>query len=184
MQDAVRNRETTMLALKLGPREVQAAIERLKPEGVCEISGLPGPNQTLVSGDAEAVAKLVAAVKRDYQAVAVPLKVSAPFHCSLMTAAESALRDYLKSVVFGPLARPIIASGTAEVMTTPEQLRVSLSGNVTAPMRLQKGVEVALDRGVRSFVELGPQRKMSAHIRVLTRKSADVAVSQYGPESL
>lgn len=184
MQEAVQGRTTAMVAIKLPHRAVQTAIDELKPQGVCEISGLTNPKQTLVSGDQTAVSALASYVKTHYQAASVPLKVSAPFHCSLMAPAAHRLENYLQSLVFSPLRRPIIASCNSELVANATQLRASLSRNVTAPMHLQGGIEVALARGVRTFVELGPQRKMSAHIRAVTRGWAEVAVSQYSPDSL
>jgi len=184
MQEAVQGRATAMVAIKSDSTTVQTAIDRLKPEGICEISGLTNPKQTLVSGDQAAVSALVAYVKNNYKAASVPLKVSAPFHCSLMAPAAKRLETYLQSLTFSPLRRPIIASSNCELVGSADQLRASLSRNVTAPMRLQGSIEVALERGVRTFVELGPQRKMSVHIRAVTRSWADVAVSQYSPDSL
>jgi [acyl-carrier-protein] S-malonyltransferase len=184
MQEAVQNHSTAMVAIKLSHKVVQAAIDGIKLEGICEVSGLTNPKQTLVSGDEAAVSTLVSHLKNSNKAVSVPLKVSAPFHCSLMAPAAQRLAGYLQSLTFNPLRRPIVPSSNSELVVSPTQLLASLSRNVTEPMRLQGSIETALGRGVRTFVELGPQRKMSAHIRAITRGWVDVAVSQHSPDSL
>ncbi len=86
---------------------------------------------------------------------AVPLPVSAPFHCPLMQPAAEAMRDALSYVVVERPAVPLFANVTAQPETDPDTIRNQLVEQVTGMVRWRESVANMVDAGVEEFVELG-----------------------------
>lgn len=159
MQEAVPQGRGAMAAvLKVG-REL---IERVCAEtaGVVEVANLNHPEQTVISGEAAAVREAGERLK-EAGARVVPLKVSAPFHCSLMAPAAERLAHDLKGVAFKPLRFPIVCNVTAEVLHDSGQAGALLVEQVTAPVRWVESVKRLYDLGVRRFIEFGAGQVLS-----------------------
>jgi [acyl-carrier-protein] S-malonyltransferase len=86
---------------------------------------------------------------------AVPLPVSAPFHCPLMQPAAEAMRDALSYVVVEPPALPVFANVTAQPESDPDSIRTLLVDQVTGMVRWRESVANMFDAGVHEFVEIG-----------------------------
>ena len=156
MQTAVPEGEGAMAAiLKLGRAEVEHAVDAVRGAGqVVDVANLNAPQQTVISGSAAGVAAAAELLKAA-GGRAVPLKVSAPFHCRLMRPAAEALRPHLAAVQLRPLAVRLIANVTADVVEAPEVERGLLLEQVTAPVRWVETLERLHGLGVRRFVEFG-----------------------------
>src|SRR5690606_19458925 len=113
MQEAVPPGQGAMAAvLKVEAAVVEAAPREAREAGVVEVANYNAPGQTVISGHAAAVARAGALLK-ERGARAVPLKVSAPFHCSLMAPAAERLAADLARVPFREPAFPVVANVTA-----------------------------------------------------------------------
>jgi len=86
---------------------------------------------------------------------AVPLPVSAPFHCPLMQPAAEAMRDALSYVVVEPPAVPLYANVIAAPVTDPDSIRSLLVDQVTGMVRWRESISEMVEAGVGEFVELG-----------------------------
>jgi [acyl-carrier-protein] S-malonyltransferase len=86
---------------------------------------------------------------------AVPLPVSAPFHCPLMQPAAEAMRNALSYVVVAEPAVPVFANVTAQPETEPDTIRHQLVEQVTGIVRWRESVSNMFHRGVHEFVEIG-----------------------------
>jgi len=121
-------------------------------------ANLNAPDQTVISGDPDAVAKAGAACKARGAKRVVPLKVSGAFHSSLMAPAANHLRVTLEHAPFQPPAFPVIANATAEPVRDATRARRLLADQLTAPVRwvscMQRAAELA-GTGAR-FIEAGP----------------------------
>lgn len=153
MQSAVPEGVGAMAAvLKLGPEAVAAACKATA--GVVEVANLNAPGQTVISGEAAAVAAASARLK-DEGARVIPLKVSAPFHCSLMRAAAERLAPDLARSAFKKPKFAIVCNVTAEVLEAVEQAPALLEQQVTAPVRWLETVQRLEALGVRRYLEFG-----------------------------
>src|SRR5439155_988123 len=115
MQQAGTERPGTMAAvLGLATAEVEAACRAASSGGAVVVAAnLNAPDQTVISGDPEAVAKAGAACRARGAKRVVPLKVSGAFHSSLMAPAANHLRLALERAPFRDPAFPVIANATA-----------------------------------------------------------------------
>lgn len=154
MQAAVPAGDGAMAAVvKLGADEIAAALLRIEG-GVVEVANLNAPGQTVISGSAQAVVDASSALKALGGRV-IPLKVSAPFHCSLMAPAAERLARDLADVRF---ARPdfgIVCNVTAELLPDEGAAAATLTEQVTAPVRWVECVERLASLGATRFLEFG-----------------------------
>lgn len=153
MQEAVPTGAGAMAAILKADRD---AVERVceQTAGVVEIANLNAPEQTVVSGAAEAVAAASAALKEGGARV-VPLKVSAPFHCSLMRPAAERLAHDLTALTFQTPSLYIVCNVTADILEDVGQAPDLLERQVTAPVRWVESVRRLESLGVTHFFEFG-----------------------------
>jgi len=130
-------------------REVLAGVD-----GVAEIANLNAPTQTVISGEKAAVDAAGAALKaRGLKAI--PLKVSAPFHCSLMTPAREGLAGDLHATAYRTPAFPVVANVTAEPVTDATLIAPLLEAQITGSVRWVQTVQRLAALGADTFVEFG-----------------------------
>jgi len=120
-------------------------------------ANLNAPDQTVISGDPEAVARAGERLKAEGAKRVLPLKVSGAFHSPLMAPAQVGLREALEAVEFRDPRIPIVANATGEIVRDAETARRRLIEQLTAPVRWVASMERlgTLADGA-TFVELGP----------------------------
>jgi [acyl-carrier-protein] S-malonyltransferase len=122
---------------------------------VCTVANDNDPSQVVISGAKSAIDRAIAIAKDMGAKRAVPLPVSAPFHCPLMQPAAEAMADALSYVVVQPPAVPLYANVTAEASTDPDTIRNQLVEQVTGMVRWRESVANMTQAGVQEFVEIG-----------------------------
>ena len=156
MQSAVPVGEGAMIAvLGLALDEVRAVAEAAAQGEVCEVANDNAPGQVVLSGAAGAVARAADEARARGAKRALPLPVSAPFHCRLLEPAAEAMREALDSVVLAPPEPPLIANVTAEPVREPHAIRRLLVEQVTTTVRWRETVETMKRHGVDTLVEVG-----------------------------
>ncbi len=169
MQQAGTERPGTMAAvLGLPTAEVEAACREASiGSAVAVPANLNAPDQTVISGDPEAVAKAGAACKARGAKRVIPLKVSGAFHSSLMAPAANHLRLALERAPFQDPAFPVIANATAEAVRDAARARRLLADQLTAPVRwvacMQRAVQLAGPDA--RFIEIGPGKVLAGLLR-------------------
>jgi len=156
MQEAVPVGEGAMAALLGADLALAQKIADAAAEGeVCTVANDNDPSQVVLSGAKNAIDRAIE-IARDMGAKrAVPLPVSAPFHCPLMQPAAEAMADALSYVVVAPPAVPLFANVTAEPATDPDTIRNQLVSQVTGMVRWRESMRNMADAGVEEFIEVG-----------------------------
>ena len=156
MQAAVPVGVGAMAALLGADLALAQKIAEAAAQGeVCTVANDNDPSQVVISGHKGAIDRAIE-IARDMGAKrAVPLPVSAPFHCPLMQPAAEAMADALGYVVVAPPAVPVFANVTAEPETDPDTIRNQLVEQVTGMVRWRESVQNMADAGVEEFIELG-----------------------------
>ncbi len=134
------------------------------------------PAQTVVSGDAEAVERLLALVAARGLGRAVRLPVGAAFHSPLMRAVADELDGVTAGLAWRAPDVPIAANASGGLVATAEGVRRALVTQVAAPVRWVSCVHALVDAGCRHFLELGPGRVLSGLVRQIC-PGADVAAA-------
>lgn len=156
MQAAVPVGVGTMAALLGADLELAQKIAAAAAEGeVCTVANDNDPSQVVLSGHKCAIDRAIALAKDMGAKRAIPLPVSAPFHCPLMQPAADAMADALgKTEIVAP-AVPLYANVTAQPVADPLTIRDQLVEQVTGMVRWRESITNMAAAGVEEFVELG-----------------------------
>ncbi len=175
MQSAVPEGVGAMAAIMKLSREQIEAVCRETP-GVVEIANLNALEQTVISGEAKAVEAASETLKAQGARV-IPLKVSAPFHCSLMKSAADSLAKDLALTNFTAPNFTIVCNVTADVLTDVRQAADLLEQQVTSSVRWVESVQKLKDLGVTQFIEFGSGKVLTGLVgRILGEVDARTVV--------
>jgi len=156
MQAAVPVGKGGMCALLGADLPMARRIAEAAAQGeVCTVANDNDPGQVVLSGDKGAIDRAVEMAKQMGARRAVPLPVSAPFHCPLMKPAAEAMSDALSYVVLGTPTAPVFANVTAKAESDPDTIRGLLVDQVTGMVRWRESVANMAEAGVEDFVEIG-----------------------------
>jgi [acyl-carrier-protein] S-malonyltransferase len=156
MQAAVPVGQGAMAALLGADLDLAQKIAEAAAQGeVCAVANDNDPSQVVLSGHKGAIDRAIAMAKEMGVKRAVPLPVSAPFHCSLMQPAADAMADALGQTAIGPPAVPLYANVTAHPLSDPDRIRELLVEQVTGMVRWRESIAEMAAAGVEEFVELG-----------------------------
>ena len=157
MQAAVQPGVGAMAAL-LGAdlAQAEAACEAGRAAGgACDIANDNAPGQLVLSGSKAAIDAACAHAKDNGVKKAMPLNVSAPFHCSLMQPAADAMAEALADADIKAPVTPLVANVTARTETAPEAIRKNLVTQVTGRVRWTESVQFMVSEGVTHTGEAG-----------------------------
>jgi [acyl-carrier-protein] S-malonyltransferase len=144
--------------------EVRAA---LGPQTVLSPANFNAPGQTVIAGHAEAVEQ--ASQRAGARKMkAVPLKVSAPFHCALMLPAAEEVKKALASAPFEGFRFPVISNVEARPNSNPARARELLVQQIAGTVRWQETMEYVAAQGSTLALEIGPGKVLAG----LARKAA------------
>jgi [acyl-carrier-protein] S-malonyltransferase len=156
MQAAVPIGQGAMAALLGTDLPLARRIAEAAAQGeICTVANDNDPGQVVLSGHKGAIDRVVEIAREMGAKRAVPLPVSAPFHCPLMKPAAEAMRDALGDVAVATPAVPVFANVTAGPESDPDTIRNLLVEQVTGMVRWRESVTNMAQAGVEEFVELG-----------------------------
>jgi [acyl-carrier-protein] S-malonyltransferase len=177
MQEAVPAGQGAMAAIMgLSPAVVTDVCKRAAQGQVCAPANLNSPDQTVISGDADAVKRAVELASQAGAKRATILPVSAPFHSALMRPAQEKLEHELKKTHFAKLRVPLVTNVDADTIETGEQARDALVRQVTAAVHWEESVRLLIEEGVNTFVEVGPGKVLTGLLRQIERSVATLNV--------
>ena len=167
MQAAVPVGEGAMIALIGADIEIAetVAAEAAAPGGICVVANDNAPGQVVLSGSKDALDRVAEIAKARGVKRAIPLSVSAPFHCSLMQPAAEAMAEALAKVVIRPLAVPVLSNVTATETAEPESVRRLLVEQVTSRVRWRESILALKTLGVDTTVEMGGNKVLTGMVK-------------------
>jgi [acyl-carrier-protein] S-malonyltransferase len=181
MQDAVPQGAGAMAAIVgLPPEDVEAACREAAQGEVVSPANFNSPEQTVIAGTAAAVARACAACTARGAKRAIPLAVSAPFHCALMAPARERLRPLLEAAGFSDASVPIVTNVDARPETRGSALRDALARQVDAPVQWVASVRALAAEGVDRGLEVGPGNVLAGLVRRIDKA---IKVESYGGDT-
>jgi [acyl-carrier-protein] S-malonyltransferase len=166
MQEAVPVGAGAMAAiLGLDAARVQQACEEAAGGEVVSPANLNAPGQIVIAGTAAAVRRASERAKALGAKRALPLPVSAPFHCALMAPAERRLEPELRALAARDPNPPVVANVDAEPKASAGAAIDALVRQVSAPVRWEDVVRRLASKGVTTYVEVGPGTVLSGLVR-------------------
>ena len=183
MQEAVPVGVGAMSAILGADLEtVQRACAEAAQGEVVSPANINAPGQIVIAGHAAAVQRAAERARALGAKRAVPLSVSAPFHCALMAPAEARLEPELRDLPAASPRVPIVANVDAQPKREAWAAIDALVRQVSAPVRWLEVVERLASEGVTTYVEVGPGRVLSGLVRKINKDANVFAFG--GPDDL
>jgi len=170
MQEAVPVGAGGMAALiGASVEQAQAVCDEAAQGDVVSVANINAPGQIVIAGTKAGIDRAIDIVKNDGKKHgirrALPLPVSAPFHCALMKPAEEQLRPVLDAAPLKDLWVSLVSNVDASPIGTATAVRNALLRQVASPVRWVESVELMVSMGVRRFVEIGPGNVLTGLIK-------------------
>ena len=166
MQAAVPLGKGSMLAV-LGSNlnEISNLIKNIiKDNIVCEIANDNADGQLILSGDSEAI-KFFQITLKQKKIKSIPLKVSAPFHCSLMKPAAETMREKINKTNFIQPSLGIINNVTAEIETDQSNIKKLLIQQIYSTVQWRQSLINMSKMGIENFIEIGPGKVLTGMVK-------------------
>ena len=133
-------------------------------KGVCEIANDNADGQVIVSGNKESVEALQLILK-EKKIKSIPLKVSAPFHCSLMKPAAIAMKEKINNTNLKDPDYKIINNVTAKSEINCDVIKNLLIDQIFSTVKWRESLITMAQNGVNKFVEIGPGKVLSGMVK-------------------
>jgi len=183
MQSATPLGTGSMAAIiSLKKDKIEELFKKVSKFGTTEIANYNSPYQIVVSGKSKAIDQLLILGEEEEEVNIIPLKVSAPFHSSLMIKAEENLASYIENINIQDPRIPVICNVTADYVKTKEEIKNALIEQVTHPIRWVDIVKKINSEGIDHFIEVGPGNVLKKLIKQILPKAKVYNV--YDSESL
>lgn len=175
MQKAVPVGQGAMVALLGVGLDVAKKVAAEAAQGdVCQVANDNEPTQVVLSGSKAAIDRVAEIGKAHGVRRAVPLPVSAPFHCALMQPAADAMADALSKVTINAPVVPVVANVVASAVSDPNEIRRLLVEQVTGTVRWRECVGFLAGNGITDVFEIG-SGKVLAGLAKRIEKSLEAA---------
>ena len=146
-------------------------IEKIcnETEGYVSIANYNCPGQIVITGEEAAVGKASEALKEAGAKRVVPLNVSGPFHSKMLEPAGERLGKVIDETTINEVKVPYVSNVTAQLVTDSVNIRELLVKQISSSVRWQQTIELMIESGVDTFVEIGPGKTLSGFMRKITR---------------
>lgn len=184
MEHEVPDGKGTMAAvLGLDANKIELICEETTKEmgNPVEPANYNCPGQIVISGEKNAVLE---ANKRLSEAGAkrvLELKVSGPFHSSMLKGAGDKLAEVLNEVEFKKSQMPYVTNVTAQVITSEtedSEIKKLLEKQVSSPVKWQQSIECMIEEGIDTFIEIGPGRTLSGFLKKIDRSKTVINIEK------
>ncbi|SKB70104.1 [acyl-carrier-protein] S-malonyltransferase [Lachnospiraceae bacterium] len=179
MKDAAEGIDCGMTAvMNLEEDKLQECCDKASSEGVVSICNFNCPGQLVISGEKKAVDAASALASEAGARRCIPLKVSGPFHTSLMSPAGDKLKKRFESLTFNPMQIPVMFNYLGREITsedlggqdvTPESTSKAvpelLVQQVQKSVRMEMIIRRMIELGVDTFIEVGPGKTLSGFVK-------------------
>ena len=168
MQEAVPAGVGAMAALlKLPAGKLEEVLAEAAQGEVVSAANYNSPDQVVIAGHAGAVQRAMDLAKAAGAKRAVPLPVSAPFHCPLMVPAQDRMRIELSRVTFSDLSIPLVNNWRAGEITKGSEAVEGLIQQIPNSVLWTQSVRYLIDQGVAEFIEVGPGSVLTGMLRAI-----------------
>ena len=166
MAKAAEGIECGMTAvIALDGETLQACCDKAAALGVVQICNYNCPGQLVIGGEKAAVDAAAAAAKEAGAKRCLPLKVSGPFHTTLMHPAGDALAERFKSVAFGPMETPVLFNCLGHEKSEADTIPALLEKQVQSSVYMEDTLRRLGELGVDTILEVGPGKALTGFVK-------------------
>lgn len=176
MASAAAGRDTAMISILGLDRDAVESVVAAAADAAdgltVEVSNYNCPGQIVVAGDREPVEAAAAAAKEAGARRCIPLKVSGPFHTSLLKSAGDALRERLSGLELGEMRVPVLFNTLGREMGADDTIPALLERQVQSSVRMEDTIRRLAELGVDRVIEVGPGKVLSGLVRKTAKELA------------
>ena len=167
MEEAAEKTNGTMVAVIGSEKE---EIEKIcdNTNGIIGIANYNSPSQLVIAGETPAVSQALEIMK-EKKIKAIPLSVSGAFHSPLMKEASEKIKIELDKIEINEPAIPYVSNVNAEIIYSSENIKQLLTAQVKEPVRWEESINKLIDKGVDTFIEIGPGKTLSGIIKKINK---------------
>ncbi|WP_294371219.1 ACP S-malonyltransferase [uncultured Clostridium sp.] len=160
----------TMAAiLKLNDEKLQELLDRAGKFGIIEGANFNCPGQVSVSGEVKAVEEAVK-IAKELGGLGIMLKVSGPFHSSLLKDASEEFYNTIKKANIKPLTKKVYSNVKGALYEENDDVRDLLKRHIRSSVLFEKTIRDMLEKGVDTFIEVGPGKALRGFVKKIDRK--------------
>lgn len=149
-----------------------------KTDGIVELANYNCPGQIVISGEAAAVEKASEALKAAGAKRVTPLKVSGPFHSSMLKEAGRRLAGVLEGVSLMDSDIPYVCNVDAKYVEDSALIKDLLIRQVSSGVRWEQSVRLMIDNGADTFIEIGPGKTLAGFLKRIDRTKISVNIDK------
>ncbi len=166
MQEAVPIGEGSMIAvLGLKINEIKDLLKnKEEKKGICEIANDNAEGQVILSGKKTSLDELQKSLK-EKKIKCIPLKVSAPFHCSLMKPAAEVMSSKINNIKFKNPSFNIVNNVNANIETDPNKIKRLLIDQIFSTVKWRESLIYMSKKGENNFIEIGPGKALTGMVK-------------------
>lgn len=173
MEEACNATDGAMAALIGG--EEEKIRELAKASGV-DVANLNAPGQIVISGSSAGIDDAVAKAKDYGIRRAIKLNVAGAYHSALMSSAQEKLAGELASTTILSPQIPVIANFTAAPVSSAEEIRSTLTSQVTGSVRWIESIQNLMAKGHTEFIEIGPGKVIAGLVGKIAPEAKIISV--------
>lgn len=180
MEEAVPYGKGAMAAV-IGLKEdiIKQCLNKASKKGIVEISNYNCPGQIVIGGQVEAVSEVSNLLKEKGARKVIPLKVSGPFHTSMLKSASEKLYKELETLNIKNMEIPVVTNVTGNYIEDISCIKENLKRQVMSSVMWEKTINTLIQDGVDTFIELGPGKVLTGFVKKINRR-----LSTYNVEDL
>ncbi len=163
----------------LGREALLKVCEQASTEtgSLVSVANANSPEQFVISGELAGLDRAIVLCKERGARTVVPLRISIASHSPLMQQAAAKLAEIVDRAHFQEPQVPVVANIAGQVLTSAEQIRSELAAQMTAPVEWVGSVREMVERGVDTFVEIGPGQVLSKLIKRISGEAKAISLS-------
>ena len=167
MQNTVPAGEGAMCAvISMDAEKIEEVIE---PIADVSVANYNCPGQIVITGKTKAVEEAAGKLKEAGARRVIPLKVSGPFHTSMLNEASKKLALHLNDTVFNEPKVKVITNVTGDFIKNKDEIKSLLEKQVKSSVKWSNTIEKMIDEGIDTFIEIGPSKTLSSFVKEISR---------------
>lgn len=154
----------------LQKEKVRKACIRASKEGIVQVANYNSDSQIVIAGEIKAVDKALDIAKELGAKRVIKLKVSAPFHTSMLKGAGEKLYSELQNINLKEMKIPVMTNVTGTYINDVHHIKTILKEQVMSSVLWEDIIKNMIEEGVDTFIEIGPGKALCGFVKKINRK--------------
>jgi malonyl CoA-acyl carrier protein transacylase len=157
--------------LKLNDEKIQELLTRAGEFGIVEGANYNCPGQVVISGENKAIDEAVK-IAKELGGLGIPLKVSGPFHSSLLEPASEEFFNTIKNVDIKELNKVVYSNVKGLPYEKEDDVKELLKRHIRTSVLFEKTINHMIDSGVDTFIEVGPGKALRGFVKKIDKSAS------------